>query len=170
MALLIDGYNLLFAAGILGPLRGKKGGESSREALLDFLVEHLPEREVTRTTIVFDAADAPPGLPRQYSHRGIAVRFAPRNTSADALLEELLVEAADPRRLTVVSSDHRVQRAARQRGAKFVDSDLWQMELRRNAARGAAAAEESKPDHSLSPSEVAAWLREFGVPPPRQGG
>lgn len=170
MALLIDGYNLLFAAGILGPLRGKKGGESSREALLDFLVEHLPEREVARTTIVFDAADAPPGLPRQFSHRGIAVRFAPRNTSADALLEELIVESADPRRLTVVSSDHRVQRAARQRGAKFVDSDHWHSELRRNAARSTAAAEESKPDHSLSPSEVAAWLREFGVPPPRQEG
>jgi predicted RNA-binding protein with PIN domain len=164
MALLIDGYNLLFAAGIVGPIRGKRGGESSRQALLDFVVDHLPEREVKRTTIVFDAADAPPGLPRQFSHRGIDVRFAPRNTSADALLEELIERSPDPRRLTVVSSDHRVQRAARQRGAKFVDSDQWHAELRRVAAQAAAAVEELKPDHALSPAEVDAWLREFGGP------
>jgi hypothetical protein len=33
--------------------------------------------------------------------------------------------------LLVVSSDHRVQRAARRRGAKFMDSDTWWAELRR---------------------------------------
>jgi predicted RNA-binding protein with PIN domain len=161
MALLIDGYNLLFAAGILGPIRGKGGGESSREALLDFLVDHLPEKEVKQTMIVFDAAEAPPGLPRQFSHRGLAVRFAPRNMSADALLEDLIERSTDPRRLTVVSSDHRVQRAARRRGAKYIDSDHWHAELRRVAAQSAITQEELKPDRPLSPAEVAAWLREF---------
>jgi predicted RNA-binding protein with PIN domain len=165
MAYLIDGYNLLFATGILGPLRGKRGGESSREALLDFLVDHLPAKEVPRTMIVFDAAEAPPGLPKQYSHRGLAVRFAPRNMSADALLEELIERSPDPRRLTVVSSDHRVQRAARRRGAKHVDSEQWHAELRRMADQTQAEVEERKPDHPLSPAEVAAWLRVFGVSP-----
>jgi predicted RNA-binding protein with PIN domain len=165
MALLIDGYNLLFAAGILGPLRGKGGGASSREALLDFLVDHLPAKELPRSMIVFDAAEAPPGLPKQYSHRGLAVRFAPRNMSADALMEELIERSADPRRLTVVSSDHRIQRAARRRGAKYVDSGPWHADLRRTAAQAVVEAEEQKPDRPLSPAEVAAWLREFGIPP-----
>lgn len=165
MALLIDGYNLLFAAGILGPLRGKRGGASSRETLLDFLVDHLPAKDLPRSMIVFDAAEAPPGLPKQYSHRGLAVRFAPRNMSADALMEELIERSADPRRLTVVSSDHRIQRAARRRGAKYMDSGAWHAELRRMAAQAGVEAEEQKPDHTLSPAEVAAWLREFGIAP-----
>jgi len=47
------------------------------------------------------------------------------------VLEELIEAEADPRHLTVVSSDHRIQRAARRRKAIFVDSDAWLGELRR---------------------------------------
>lgn len=128
MALLIDGYNLLHASGIF-PDDGPPTLERARVALLDFLAERLPSKELARTTIVFDAAQAPPGLPRALSHRGLAVRFARRGRSADELLEELIATEPDPRNLTVVSSDHRVQRAARQRGARFIDSEVWKTEL-----------------------------------------
>jgi predicted RNA-binding protein with PIN domain len=53
------------------------------------------------------------------------VRFAVRGRTADELLEELIAAEADPRNLLVVSSDHRVQRAARQRGAQYTDSQPW---------------------------------------------
>src|SRR5512145_1807881 len=104
MALLIDGYNLLHAAGIF-PAGGPPTLERARLALLDFLVERLPVKEVSRTTVVFDAAQAPPGLPHAIEHRGLAVRFARRGRSADDLLEELILAEPDPRNLTVVSSD-----------------------------------------------------------------
>jgi predicted RNA-binding protein with PIN domain len=139
MALLIDGYNLLHAAGIF-PAGGPPTLERARLALLDFLVERLPVKEVSRTTIVFDAAQAPPGLPHEIEHRGLAVRFARRGGSADDLLEELIAAEPDPRNLTVVSSDHRVQRAARQRGARFIDSDAWKAELLTSSAAGRDAA------------------------------
>ncbi|HEX5102411.1 MAG TPA: NYN domain-containing protein, partial [Pirellulaceae bacterium] len=113
MALLIDGYNLLHAAGIFSA-SGPPTLEAARVALLDFLVESLPAKELARTGVVFDAAHAPPGLPREIEHRGLAVRFARRGGSADELLEELIAAEPDPRNLLVVSSDHRVQRAARQ--------------------------------------------------------
>jgi len=138
MALLIDGYNLLHAAGIF-PASGPPTLERARLALLDFLVERLPVKDVSRTTIVFDAVQAPPGLPREINHRGLAVRFARRGGSADELLEELIAAEPDPRHLTVVSSDHRVQRAARQRGAPFIDSEVWQVDLQRSAAVRPAA-------------------------------
>lgn len=59
---LIDGYNLLHASGVFG-MGGRTPLEASREALLDWLGEVLSDAERQRTTIVFDAREAPPGLP-----------------------------------------------------------------------------------------------------------
>lgn len=169
MAILIDGYNLLFASGIFGAERGERGGESSRRALLEFLAEVLPAAELPRTTIVFDAAEAPPGLPREFTHERIRVLFAPRKTEADELLERLIEQERDPRKLTVVSSDHRVQRAARRRRAAYIDSDVWYAEkVRERRQRDAPAREETKPERALDDQEVASWLREFGLPPPKR--
>jgi predicted RNA-binding protein with PIN domain len=140
MALLIDGYNLLHAAGIF-PASGPPTLERARVALLDFLAESLPAKDVKRTMIVFDAVQAPPGLPREFEHRGLAIRFARRGGSADELLEKLIAAEPDARNLLVVSSDHRVQRAARQRGAEYVDSEVWCQELARAAKSQADSAQ-----------------------------
>ena len=127
MSLLIDGYNLLHVTGFGGG-GGPKSFQRSREALLSFLVESLPEEERSLTTIVFDAAEAPPGLPRTMKHKGITVRYASEYADADALIEELIREETAPRSLLVVSSDHRIQRAARRRRAAYIDSDRWYVE------------------------------------------
>src|SRR5262245_24515665 len=155
MGLLIDGYNLLHASGVF-PEGGPPTLERARIALLDFLVESLPAKELPRAIVVFDAALAPPGLPREITHRGLAVRFARRGGSADELLEELIAAEPDPRHLLVVSSDHRVQRAARQRGASFVDSEAWKLELERtksslDASAPAAADAEKEELRGLNP-------------------
>src|SRR5690606_34519981 len=102
MALLIDGYNLLHASGILGRGTGPGSLERSRNALLNFLAESLTPRELAATTIVFDAREAPPGLSRQVTFRGIAVRFAPRGSDADAEIELLIEACTAPRKLVVV--------------------------------------------------------------------
>jgi uncharacterized protein len=130
MSLLIDGYNLLHASDVFPPDNVPPTLEQARLALLDFLAENLPAKLVPRTIIVFDATGAPPGLPREMSHRGLAVRFARRGGTADELLEELIAVESDPRNLLVVSSDHRVQRAARQGGAKFTDSEVWTRDVK----------------------------------------
>ena len=57
----------------------------------------------------------PPGLPRTFEYRGITVQFAPRNRIADELIADLILAERAPRQLTVVSSDHQVQRVARRR-------------------------------------------------------
>lgn len=146
MNLLIDGYNLLFASGIFPETAGPPTLERSRAALLDFVALALGPAERKRATIVFDAAAAPPGLPREMMHDGMQVRFSPRQGSADEVLEEMIEAAADPRNLTVVSSDHRIQRAARRRRAKYVDSEAWLASVRQAQASAAARlAEESDP-------------------------
>jgi predicted RNA-binding protein with PIN domain len=135
--LLIDGYNLLHASGVF-PAAGPPTLERAREALLDHLASLLDAKQIARTTIVFDAAYAPPGLPHELTHQRLAVRFSRRGRSADELLEDLIAAEPDPRHLLVISSDHRVQRAARQKGAKFADSETWHAELVR-AAKPAAS-------------------------------
>jgi hypothetical protein len=164
MSLLIDGYNLLNAVGIIGRGVGPGGLERSRAALLNFLAESLAAEEIPRTTVVFDAHDVPPGLPQTMNHRGLTVRFAVRYEDADSLIEELILADSAPRRLVVVSSDHRIQRAARRRRAKPVDSDVWYAETihRRRQRQKSSEGAESRPAAPLLEEDVDYWVRQFG--------
>jgi predicted RNA-binding protein with PIN domain len=163
MALIIDGYNLLHAANLVGRGGGPGGLERSRQALLDFLVASLDPAELKHTAVVFDAARPPRGLPRVSEYQGIAVHFASAYDDADALIEELIQADTTPRRLTVVSSDHRLHKAARRRKARAVDSDRWYQEvLRRRSAAAKARPAPKKPDRPLSPDEVQQWMNEMG--------
>lgn len=170
MSVLIDGYNLLNAVGVLEPRRGPGGLQRARLALLNFLVESLDPVDVPHTTVVFDAREAPPGLPRVTDHRGLTVRFAARDEDADALIEELIRADSAPRRLTVVSSDHRIQRAAHRRRARAVDSDVWYAEIiRQRRQRHQAAAEDAQRPHvPLLEEDVNYWVRQFGDPSPKE--
>jgi hypothetical protein len=115
------------------------------------------------TTIVFDAAGAPPGLPQTLIYDSMTVHFARDYADADAMLEELIAAHHTPRSLVVVSSDHRVQRAARRRRAKAIDSDRWYSELlAARHRRGEPSGElPLKPDATLATGEVDYWLKQF---------
>lgn len=165
MSLLIDGYNLLHATGIFGHGSGRGSLQRSRQALLNFLVSALAEADLAKTTVVFDAQQAPPGLQRVVQYRGITVYFAAKDEEADDLIEELIQADSAPRRLTVVSSDHRLQRAARRRRAKAVDSDVWYKRLCRRRSQHQDVEGHSgdgKPEMPMPCEEVNRWLREFG--------
>lgn len=159
MKILIDGYNLLHASGVFGDVRGSGGFEASRRALLDTLAAMLGDQR-HGVTIVFDAADAPPGLPERSSHDGIDVRFARDYPNADACIEDLIEEHDAPSALTVVSADNRIIAAARRRRAKAVSSHEWFADLR--AAGRTRDAGDAKPGPPGDDGEVARWLREFG--------
>jgi predicted RNA-binding protein with PIN domain len=163
MALLIDGYNLLNVTGIFAQAGPGTELHRTRLALLNFLVASINKRERATATIVFDAAGAPPGLPRTIMHDGITVHFAQRHSNADEMIEDLLEQCEAPRSLLVVSSDHRVQRAARHRGASFVDSEQWYTELVANSRSHRPKEDDgsAKPTGELTPDELKYWLREF---------
>jgi len=169
MPLLIDGYNLLHATGILGHGRGRGSLARSREALLNVLAESLPAEERDRTAIVFDAHDPPWGLSRKLDHHGITVYFASRHEDADSMIEDLIKTDSAPRKLIVVSSDHRLHRAAKRRRATAIDSDRWFRELMQaRMERSAPSSIESvKPEGPFSPGEVEFWLRQFEIEAPK---
>jgi hypothetical protein len=165
MPLLIDGYNLLHATGILGRGRGHGWLERSRMALLNVLAESLPAEELGRTTIVFDAHDPPWGLAKKLDHHGMTVYFASRHEDADSMIEDLIKTNSAPRKLIVVSSDHRLHRAAKRRRATAIDSDRWFRDLmqKRGERSNASQAESIKPEGPFSPGEVDFWLRQFEI-------
>lgn len=159
MKILVDGYNLLHASGIFGGVRGEGGFEASRRALLDEIARLLGAA-AGGVTVVFDATDAPVGLPDRHAHQGIDVRFARRYESADALIEELIEAHDAPGALTVVSADNRVMAAARRRRARPIASGEWLAELR-DAARARAAVEAKPPEPG--PEGADYWRRYFGL-------
>jgi len=166
---LIDGYNLLHATGIVGgPADGDTLLAQSRGALVRFLAEAQEALALGSMTVVFDAAGAPPGLPKENEHRGVKIRFAREYATADALIEDLIARHSTPRRLTVVSSDHRIQRAARRRKATAIDSDAWFHDLLRQKRHptGAAAAPPPNSSPKAAHGEAArqkpdSWLTAF---------
>lgn len=166
MTLLIDGYNLMYAAGIVGSGVGPGGLERSRRALLNFVVESLDETELSRAIVVFDANERPPfAVSDTFVHRGLRVRFAAEHGEADELIEELIRLDSVPKRLLVVSSDHRLHRAAKRRKGQAIDSDIWYAQMiARRAHRQSPEKQEpaSKPSMPPADSQVEYWLDQMG--------
>ncbi len=182
LLLLIDGYNL---SQPITPTRDPdpRWLQKNRDSLLRDLTNHLPESIRGRTCVVFDAANPPPDQPAQFTRQEIEIRFSVGYLSADELIDEIIRGHHTPKRLTVVSSDHRVQISASRRGARFYDSQPWLDDLtdgkcrlavklvRKSAkpgqGRGAesglpgAAKEPAKP-RVEDPDEVQQWMQEFG--------
>lgn len=162
MRLLIDGYNLLHATDLFGA--GELAGtlRGSREALIGFLARRLTLKERRATVVIFDAADAPPGLPDRYEYEGIDLRFAREYADADSMIEALLDRLRAAKHLTVVSGDRRVQRAARSRGAKWVDSRPWFTDLCQRATEDTEATLPVKPVGPVGSN--ADWIAKFADP------
>jgi predicted RNA-binding protein with PIN domain len=156
---LIDGYNLLHAAGLARASYGPGDLERARTALLLRVAEGLNDPERERTTVVFDAADPPPDAEHRFRFREIAVLFAVEGGEADALIEELIRRHPSPRQLRVVSDDIRLQKAAKRRGSQAVNSDAFLRRLKRQAepTRSPGRASED------AGAGVGDWLEFFGI-------
>lgn len=168
MRYLIDGYNLMYAGGLLGKRFGPKGFRTVRTRFLNDLVDALGPLDASQTTVVFDASAAPFDVPRSTPHKGLTVIFAVENESADERIEQLIAANSVPKTLTVVSSDHRIRKAATRRKALAVTADeFWdQLDARkRRRLREPLAEPPAAPRPAavpLSAEESAYWLHEFG--------
>jgi predicted RNA-binding protein with PIN domain len=163
--LLIDGYNLLHAAGMARRSYGPGDLQRCRERLLRHLVSHLTAAEIGRALVVFDAREPPPDRPANQIYRGLRILFANPGGDADVVIQESLAEHRAPRQLTLISSDHVLQQAARRQQAKYLDSEAFLAELERRRERDrrkSAPESDEKPADHLTPAEAEHWLRAFG--------
>jgi predicted RNA-binding protein with PIN domain len=124
--LVIDGYNLMHAAGLGRSEYGPGELERNRNRLLNQIAAVLDEQIAADALVVFDAhmavprdPDNGPPLPRS----PLAVRFSREGRDADAEIELILETHSSPRQILIVSSDHRLHKAAGRRKATCIDSE-----------------------------------------------
>ena len=165
MTFLIDGYNLMFAAGLASRAMPTAQFDRARVRFLDWLADGAKSRAVLR--VVFDALQAPtPSL--ESLHRGIRVRFAFGQT-ADDLIEELVATEQKPAALTVVSNDARVREAGRRAECliatceEFVD---WLISEESQGSGVPGSPEADKPEPTSS--DVDELLHIFSKPKPKR--
>ncbi len=163
--LIIDGYNVLHVCGFLAPRVGPGALQRARNLFLGMLARQLTPVERPRTTVVFDSRET--DLPPADQIHDIHVEFAIEYNSADERIAVLIRQHSAPRQLTVVSSDHGVQKTARARGASFVDSDVWLEQIldradssRRDEQEEIAAVD---PRTARGPVDLEYWLQELGL-------
>lgn len=156
---LIDGYNLLHAAGWFPAQVGPHSLEKARGRLLAQLTAgHGHEAAVT---IVFDSHHAPPNVPAVQHIRGVEVLFAVDYPEADDLLEELIQHHSSPRQLMVISDDHRIQQAGRRRHCQILGCADYLKQLPQLRARTDKVHTEAEKQDQPTESEKTYWKEQF---------
>ena len=126
MKYLIDGYNLIFECGLHGKQISGRSVANARTRLLQEIASGLPEHQHASVTVVFDANRRMVREELSEEHFGkIKVLYSIKFDDADAMIEHLIGQHSVPGNLTVVSSDHRLHKAALRRKAKPMDSGDW---------------------------------------------
>ena len=175
--LVIDGYNLMHVAGYVLCRVGPGVFEQQRDRFLHWLLQQLPAAIRPFTIVVFDGRETTNREVTITSFRGVQLRFSPEGVEADDLIESLIEAHSAPKNLTVISSDHRLHRAAQRRKALCIDSEqfivrmaaLWSDSESGAADKTAAAAGRTgaapgthhRKPADLSAEEVDEWLQVF---------
>lgn len=162
MRILIDGYNVMYAVGLLGKRLGPDHFRKARQRFLGRLARALGAVDAHQTTVVFDAATPPEEFPAVASFQGITVIYAVGDENADARIEQLIAQHPAPKSLTVVSSDQRIRHAAARRKARALTADAFldQLEAPPRPAAPSAPAEPAR-ERALSARESAYWQEVF---------
>ena len=174
--IIIDGYNMVCALGILPGLGGRRALpvgklEEARHALLKLLANDLAEVYRRQTTVVFDALEPLKMLPDSFHYEGIQVVFSRGYDTADEYIIELILAQKREADWTVVSSDHRIQNAARRRRMTFFDSDEWFYDRMPEPVKTLSKPvpkPKEKPEKT-SREDLAYWLNVFGEEPDGEG-
>jgi hypothetical protein len=147
---LIDGHNLIPKLGL------RLDSFDDEEALVTRLQEFCRLRRM-QVEVFFDGA--PPGQPARRKSGSVTAHFVRQGSSADAAIEQRLLKLGrSARNWTVVSSDRRVQNAARSVRAQVLSSDEFAIQMRdAQMARQVKARQ----DVNVSPEEVDEWLSLF---------
>ena len=150
MPYLIDGHNLI-------PKLGLRLDSPDDETSLIALLQEFCRLRRTRLEVYFDGA--PPGGATTRAAGAVTAHFVRQGSSADAALEKRLESLGrSAKNWSVVSSDRRVQAAARAAHAGVLSSEEFALEISRAKAIG---LQTHKKEANLGPEEIEDWLDFF---------
>ena len=162
MSLIIDGYNVLFA------YRGMLGGESiesTREKLIALLT-YYQKLGREKITLVFDGTHEVSLWPRKNLSGKMTIIYADPDIEADDLINELVAESHEKRRLTVVSSDRKVRAFAERSHAKTTPAGIFIEKVLKRVEKSEARRKSSEPREKfvgLSADDVSYWKKYLGL-------
>jgi predicted RNA-binding protein with PIN domain len=157
MPLIIDGYNLLHSIH-----KADEDSDAISDAQLCRIVDTFLIQTKQKGEIVFDGT-GPPDKSRFDNMSKLEVFFAGPGRDADTAIENKIKASTDAKRLTVVSSDRRVQQAARARKAAAIKSNVFWDNLQRQLSRKKTTNEPAAKRRGLSEGETEQWLKFFGL-------
>jgi predicted RNA-binding protein with PIN domain len=156
MPYLIDGHNLI-------PKLGLTLDDPQDEIKLVERMQVFCQLRKTQVEIYFDGGVA--GQPKLHNYGSVKAHFVRdqnKTNAADAAIESRLMKLGrTARNWSVVSSDHRVQSAAREVHARVFSSDEFaRMVTEAHISRSV----QNKTDAALSPEDVSEWMDIFNTP------
>jgi len=155
MPVIIDGHNLLWLVQKLSENFHSIDGVGLCRIISGYLKLTGEKGE-----IIFDGT-GPPDKSGFDNISNLEVFFAGVGKDADTIIEDKIRASTAPRRLTVVSSDRRLQKAARTRKAPVVKSNVFWSNLQKQLSRKKTISEPAAKRHGLSESETEQWLKFF---------
>jgi len=117
MLVVIDGYNLL-----------AQSNYKSRDELLKELKKYQ-NLQGHSVTVFFDGTHRGTSYGDRYMEGGVLIIFSPLNVTADEMIEEFL-ESSKQSNIVVVSSDRRVQSAAKAKKLSYLESKDFLFKLK----------------------------------------
>lgn len=133
-ALIVDGYNLIYAHQKLSRLV-ESDMDAAREALVRELMPLAAPGRYGLVMVVFDAAGSPNAEPVFEDRGGLLVVFTRRTQSADAFIEKAarrMTSRSEMSEVTVATSDRVLSSLASGFGARAIDGPLL-LEIAREA-------------------------------------
>ena len=155
--IIIDGHNLLYSVHKM---------EEDSQVISDIGLSRIIGKYLKLTgqkgEIVFDGTGP---RDKEIFDRvdGVEVLFAGIGTDTDTVIEGKIKANTAPKRLTIISSDRRLRRAARARKATSLKSEDFWISVQRQLSRKRPKKEPSAKRHGLSESETNQWLELFGL-------
>ncbi len=154
--LIIDGYNLLWAA-------QKQTPESKIDDLYLCHIISQYLRLLNRPgQIIFDGIGPPDKSPFGRISN-LEVIFSGQNTDADTLIENKIISDSASKRLMIVSSDLRVKKAAQRAKSVSVKSEKFYSEMVKALNRKNFPKEPSGKRTGLDEAQTQQWLKYFGL-------
>ena len=154
---IIDGHNLLHSIG-----KVDEGSESISDVQLCRIIGRYLKLIGEKGEIIFDGTG-----PRDKSGfdniSNLEVFFAGLGTDTDTIIEDKIRANTAPKRLSIVSSDRRLRKAAQARKAMAVKSEVFWNNLQKQLSRKKGIREPAAKRQGLTDGETKQWLKFFGL-------
>jgi uncharacterized protein len=160
MAVLIDGFNLIYKFPHLESMMYESRLNDARKGLLEILGEYNCIK-TEQIKVIFDGKKNPSDKTTRDRFRSIEIYFS-HNYSADSLIKELVKKSINPKMLTVITSDKDISVYAGRFRAKVIKSEVFAAAVVKEIEDSKLSAVREKDDDPvLSQEEIKYWEEMF---------